>query len=231
MNNCSPALIAAMGDYSLLLNRGYPVTTTIKLVGDRYRLDRAERLILFRGALDGASSAIIKKKTLKALPPESDLGVDGYNVLFTLINYKRGHPLFIGTDGLLRDAGGAHGRFEREADFGFAAELLAEHLERLKLSQVSVYLDSPVSHSGLHRELLADICSRRGLSATVETVQNADLPLQDFPGSAIASSDSTVALKCQSRVFDLARHILETAYDAQFIDIGRNIINKISEQD
>ena len=96
MNNCSPALIAAMGDYSLLLNR-LPVTTTIKLVGDRYRLDRAERLILFRGALDGASSAIIKKKTLKALPPESDLGVDGYNVLFTLINYKRGHPLFIGT--------------------------------------------------------------------------------------------------------------------------------------
>lgn len=223
MTECSQSLLTAILDYRLLLDKGYPVTATIKLVGDRYRLNRDERLILFRGVLDAETSQLINTKLLTALPPESDLGVDGYNVLFTLINYKRGHPLFIGTDGLLRDAGGAHGRFEREADFGFAAELLAEHLARLKLSQVSVYLDSPVSHSGLHRELLADICSRRGLSVTVETVQNADLPLQVFPGSAIASSDSTVALQCQSRVLDLARHILELTYDAQFIDIGRNV--------
>jgi len=219
MNEYSPALIAAIGDYSLLLNRGYPVTATIKLVGDRYRLDREERLILFRGVLDNASSAAIREKTLAVLPPGSDIGLDGYNVLFTLINYKRGHPLFIGTDGLLRDAGGAHGRFEREEDFTIAAEILCRHLVPLRPSSIRIYLDAPVSHSGQHRELLEATCSRFNLAAKTETVQNADLPLQEYAGTAIASSDSTVALKSRSPIFDLARHILEGEYQRSFIDI------------
>jgi len=223
MNECSPALIAAIGDYSLLLNRGYPITATIKLVGDRYRLDRSERLILFRGVLDDDSSAVIREKTLVTLPPESDIGIDGYNVLFTLINFKRGHPLFIGTDGLLRDAGGAHGRFEREEDFAIAAELLCRHLVRLRLSSIRIYLDAPVSHSGQHRELLEATCSRLNLAATTETVQNADLPVQEYTGTAVASSDSTVALKSRSPIFDLARYILEQEYEKHFIDISQNI--------
>jgi hypothetical protein len=223
MNECSPALIAAIGDYSLLLNRGYPITATIKLVGDRYRLDRSERLILFRGVLDDTSSAVIRKKTLVTLPPESDIGIDGYNVLFTLINFKRGHPLFIGTDGLLRDAGGAHGRFEREEDFAIAAELLCRHLVRLRPSSIRIYLDAPVSHSGQHRELLEATCSRFNLAATTETVQNADLPVQEYTGTAITSSDSTVALKSRSPIFDLARDILEQEYEKHFIVISQNI--------
>ncbi|AEJ20285.1 DUF434 domain-containing protein [Gracilinema caldarium] len=220
MNQCSPALIAAIRDYSLLLNKGYPVTATIKLVGDRYRLDRTERLILFRGVLDETTSRHIKSKTLGVLPPKSVLGVDGYNVLFTLINYKRGHPLFIGTDGLLRDAGGAHGRFEREEDLLFAVELLSRYLTRLKPKYINLFLDAPVSHSGEHRELLDIVCSRFGLAAAIETVQNADLPLQDFAGTAVASSDSTVALKSHSPVFDLARYILEQKYQQQFIALA-----------
>ena len=33
-------------DYRLLLDRGYPVNATLKLVGDRYRLDRTDRIVL-----------------------------------------------------------------------------------------------------------------------------------------------------------------------------------------
>jgi hypothetical protein len=216
MNDASPALRAAIGDYYLLLNRGYPVTATIKLVGDRYRLDRSERLILFRGVLDEATSRHIKDKTLETLPLESVIGVDGYNVLFTLINYKRGHPLFIGTDGLLRDAGGAHGRFEGEEDLLFAVELLCRYLSRLRPKFIKLFLDTPVSHSGQHRELLDTNLTRSGLTAAVETVPNADLPLQDFTATAIASSDSTVARKSRSPIFDLARYILEQEYQRTF---------------
>jgi hypothetical protein len=70
-------------------------------------------------------------------------------------------------------------------------------------------LDNPVSHSGQHRKLLEEACARFGLPATAETVQNADLPLQEYDGTAVASSDSTVALKCRSPIFDLARRILK----------------------
>lgn len=220
MTACSEALISAIGDYSLLLDRGYPVQATLKLVGDRYRLDRAERLILFRGVLDRVSSRLIKAKTLATLAPGSDLGIDGYNVLFTLINYKRGHPLFIGTDGLLRDAGGAHGRFEKEEDFTFASDLLCRYLARLQTGHSTVYLDAPVSHSGQHREILFATGTRHNLAMTVETAQNADIPLQEFAGRTVASSDSTVAIKCRATVFDLARYILETEYNAHFIDTG-----------
>lgn len=212
--------MAAIGDYRLLLDRGYPVTATIKLVGDRYRLDRSERFILFRGVLDEASSAFIRGKILATLAPESEIGVDGYNVLFTLINYRRGHPLFIGTDGLLRDAGGAHGRFEREEDLLFAAELFCRRLVELKPKHLSLYLDAPVSHSGQHRKLWEETCSRFGILAAAETVQNADLPLQDFTGTAVASSDSRIALKSRAPIFDLARHILEREYGREFIDLG-----------
>lgn len=180
MKECSPALKAAIGDYRLLLDRGYPVTATIKLVGDRYRLDRSERFILFRGVLDEASSAFIRGKILVTLAPESEIGVDGYNVLFTLINYRRGHP----------------------------------------------HLDAPVSHSGQHRKLWEATCSRFGIPAAAETVQNADLPLQDFTGTAVASSDSKIALKSRAPIFDLARHILEREYRRGFIDLGALFENK-----
>lgn len=220
MTALSEALQGAIRDYRLLLDKEYPVHATIKLVGDRYRLDRTERLILFRGVLDMNSSRYIHRKLLATLPPGSCLGIDGYNVLFTLINYKRGHALFIGTDGLLRDAGGAHGRFEAEADFIYAAELLCKYLLLLQTANCTIYLDAPVSHSGKHREVLEGIGSRTGLVLNTETVPNADLCLQDFSGTAIASSDSTVATKSASPIFDLARHILENEYQAQFIDIG-----------
>ncbi|MBN2875464.1 MAG: DUF434 domain-containing protein, partial [Spirochaetales bacterium] len=42
-------LIEAIRDYRSLLDRGYPAQATIKLVGDRYRLPREGRVVLFRG--------------------------------------------------------------------------------------------------------------------------------------------------------------------------------------
>ena len=124
----SEALRASIEDYRLLLDRGYPVKATVQLVGNRHGLERAERIVLFRGVLDRDRSALIRSRTLARLPGEASLAVDGYNVLFTIANYMKGHPLFVATDGLLRDAGGAHGRFGTEEVFGKAAELLLERL-------------------------------------------------------------------------------------------------------
>jgi len=49
----------------------------------------------------------------------------GYKVLFTLANYRAGRPLFIGSDGSLRDAGGSLGRFASINTFAEVFDLAA----------------------------------------------------------------------------------------------------------
>ncbi len=207
-------------DYRLLLDRGYPVNATLKLVGDRYRLDRTDRIVLFRGVLPSASSSAIATKTAGSFPAGSALCVDGYNILFTVINYRRGHPLFVGTDGLLRDAGGAHGRIERHEDLEEAAGLLADMLAALAPSRVAVFLDAPVSGSGRHAAALRDALAAGGVTASVELVPSSDPAVRDFEGGYAATADSAVAIVSRSPVYDLARAILVNRYGASFFDLG-----------
>jgi hypothetical protein len=217
----SEGLAAAVRDYRLLLDRGFPVAATIKLVGDRYRLDKIERNILFRGVLDKATSASIAARRVPVFEPGRSLAIDGYNVLFTLINYRRGHPLFVSTDGLVRDAGGAHGRIGRAADFDDALHLLAPVLAAGHASFVTIYLDAPVSGSGSHAAAIRAALTEHGLACAVQVVPSADPWLIDFDGQIVASSDSVVAMRARAQVHDLARTVLEQCYGAVFLDLGR----------
>ena len=53
---------AAAEDYLLFLDKGYSQKTVIKLVGDRFRLDRNHRQILFRGV---CPSTVAKERKMK----------------------------------------------------------------------------------------------------------------------------------------------------------------------
>ena len=210
----------AVRDYRGLLDRGYPVQASIKLVGDRYRLDRAGRIILFRGVHGRDISERIKRNTVVSLPGRALLGLDGYNVLFTLANYRTGHPLFVGTDGLLRDAGGAHGRFPGRAAFDEALGLAATRLAGLDLAGVSFYLDAPVSSSGDHAAAIRMACEAAGIPVSVEVAASADPLVRDYTGDAVATADSAVAIASRAPVFDLARDVLERRFGARFVDLG-----------
>ncbi|MFH2115081.1 MAG: DUF434 domain-containing protein [Spirochaetota bacterium] len=213
------SLPAAARDYRLLLDRGYPVAATLKLVGDRHRLDKKERNILFRGVLNQVTSATIAARLVSAPDPGFSLALDGYNVLFTLINYRRGHPLFLSTDGLVRDAGGAYGRISHSADFGEALELLVPMLASLVPSLTTVYLDAPVSGSGGHASAIREVLAKAGLPCQVQVVPSADPPLIAFDGQLVATSDSVIAARAQARVYDLARATLEYRYGVEFMDL------------
>jgi len=210
----------AAPEYRRLLDLGYPRDATLKLVGDRHRLGARERMILYRGVLDAGQSGRIASALARSARPGAPWAVDGYNVLFTIINYRGGHPMFLGTDGLLRDAGGKHGRFGGDDEFDQAAELMAETLAGLKAGAVTVYLDAPVSGSGRHAEKLTAALRRAGIDAEARTVRSADPPVRDFEGGHAASSDSAVAFGAHSPVFDLARCALERRYGAVFPDLG-----------
>lgn len=205
----------AVADYRFLLDRGYPVTASLKLVGDRYRLDKPERMILFRGVLDSAASSQNSKRLLQNLPEGADLSIDGYNILFTIINYLRGAPVFVSTDGFVRDAGGAHGRISDEAQFLATISVITSTLAMLKPLHVEFFLDAPVSGSYRHAEQIRAAMQSTGFPSQVDVVKSADQWLIASASSILATSDSAILARAGKPVFDLARHVLESRYGAK----------------
>lgn len=211
---------AGARDYRFLLDKGYPVDASIKLVGDRYRLDTSCRMILFRGILSGDLSRSNAQRLIRGLEQESRIAVDGYNVLFTITNYLRGHPLFVSTDGFLRDAGGAHGRVADAAQFLAAADELCASLAALGIGCAAIYLDAPVSRSAEHAAVLRNALTSRGVDGEVRLVPGADGFVAAWEGDAAVTSDSAIVAKAKAPLFDLARHMLETRYGASFPDLS-----------
>lgn len=224
MRDSDRALLDAAGDYRWLLDRGYPVTASVKLVGDRHRLDRESRLVLYRGVSD-APSCLRRSSLLSGPPEDREVWVDGYNQLFTVANYLDGRRLFLSADGLLRDAGAVHGRISREATFLRAQDLLAEALASCAPSRLVLRFDSPVSGSAHHARDFAAALRARGLETEAFLDRSADFPLKSAPpGSSVATSDSVVADALYSRggvtLFDAARYALERAFGPDWLDLG-----------
>ena len=205
-------------DYYMLKNRKYPAKGSLKLVGDRYRLTSIQRAILFRGIFDNESSENRRKKLI-ADPGNTILIIDGYNVIFTILNYQKGHPLFISNDGFLRDAGGKYGRIENQGSFKSALAVLSKNLASLKPESVEIYLDSPVSHSRIHAAWIREILENKNIICRVETVKSADFVLKNAKNGYICSSDSVIIDSSELRVFDLARYCLQTSFNPDFPEI------------
>jgi hypothetical protein len=226
MRIASPHLAPAAMDYRWLLDRGYAETSSLKLVGDRHRMTRDERMILFRGVYSSSSSAarasiVVDQAAVRA---GGEILVDGYNQALTVMHYLSGRPLFIGTDGLTRDAGGSHGRIADQALFERAASLLADRLAAPTAERVAVYLDAPVPGSAGHAALFRRLAAERGIEAIVLLERSADFPLKAAGGrvgALVASGDSAIADAlaaersrtggCAS-IYDAARWAIELAF-------------------
>ncbi len=233
----SPDLALAAREYRLLLDWGYPVAASIKLVGDRHRMDRDERMVLFRGVASTADSAARSRAVAApgGIAEGLVLLIDGYNQALTVMHYLAGRPLFVGTDGLTRDAGGSHGRIADPVLFERAAGLLADRLAALRPERAAVYLDAPVPGSAGHAALFRRLLGTRGIEAIVLLERSADAPLKaagSDPGALIASGDSAVAdavVAARERaggagatLYDSARWAIELAFGPSgILDLGR----------
>jgi hypothetical protein len=231
----SPHFPEAKADYLLLMNRGYPQKSSVKMVGDRWELPGIERSLLQRGIAPAATAYLRRMRLIQSEMPGLDLsgkpllGIDGYNVLFTMLHHYRGECLFSANDGLLRDTGAAFGRIVDTTLFNRVMSEFASYLSALlsglfdtvdRISAgpaVIVYLDSPVSYSGSHAAQLRSLCSERYVS--VETVKSADYPLKKKCFSVIATSDSAIIDATEAKILDIPRHMLESKGCA-FFDLG-----------
>mgnify|MGYP001028027859 CR=1 FL=1 len=209
----------ALRDYFFLLNRDYPEKAAVKLVGDRYRLNSVERLTLYRGITSGAKAPARNAKITASFKREI-LYIDGYNVLFTVMNYLFGKFIFLGNDGLLRDCGEVYGKVENDALFVRAADILLEYLKTGEPAAIEIYFDSPVPGSTLHVSGLEKRLSAADLTGKVLAVKSADDELKEKSEGIVATSDSEIIDCTGCRIADVARGALEKKFEIEILDLG-----------
>jgi hypothetical protein len=210
---------AALTDYVFLRNREYPEKPSLKLVGDRYRLTGIQRIVLFRGVTSGAKARERRAKTAAAVDlGGKELYLDGYNVLFTIMNYLLGKAVFIGNDGILRDAGD-YGEIENGRIFYKAMEVLMDFIRSCAAASLIIYLDGSVPGSITHKDGLQGRMRRFNIGGEVYLVQSADKELNRRTGGIIGTSDSEIIDVTSCRVVDTARHALERQFKTDIPDL------------
>ena len=197
----------AVKDYYYLINRNYPERGSLKLIGDRYRLDRDQRTILYRGISDQTKADNRCARLVNNIKGKNII-IDGYNVLFTLLNYRLGRILFISYDNILRDAGSLHGKLRGEKLFLECTEQLIKNLLKISPEYVQIYIDSPVSHSAKHCRMLNSLMKDRNLPGNCEVVRSADFLLKNSDEGILATSDSVIIDKTTNPIVDLPSLIL-----------------------
>ena len=218
-NLLSDNFISACQDYLYLVDRQFPERGVLKLVGDRYRLNGDQRTVLYRG-ISSRKRSEIRKSLLITDIVGKHLVIDGYNVLFTLLNYRLGRSTFISTDQILRDAGSLHGRMRDENTFLECVNLLLENLKIKQPFKTDIYLDSPVSHSEWHAQLIREKMQMIHLSGECQVIKSADWALKQNRQGVLATSDTAIIEKALAPVIDLPKEILENAYEAKFLQLN-----------
>jgi hypothetical protein len=211
-------------DYRYLQDRKYPQKGTLKLVGDRYKLSGDQRTVLYRGISSKESSGERKSRLITGIKNKI-LIIDGYNVLFTILNYRLGKLVFISTDSILRDAGSLHGRIRNEDIFGECISLLFGYLITRKPSYLDIFLDSPVSHSAKHKDIIDNSLNEYSLVGSCKLVKSPDFEIKQNTSGVICTSDTAIINRTSSRIADLPRAVLEYNFDCDFIKI-ENIISQ-----
>lgn len=202
------ALQQAVSDLNWLLGRGYADKSSVKLVGDRFRLTERQRMAVMRCA---CSKVQRKRRAKKELSAEAMQGqsviVDGYNVLITVEAALSGGALLKGTDGCIRDLASIHGTYRQVEETEAALGVIAAAFERLGVRDAEWLLDSPVSNSGRLRQFMMEWAGQHGTRWGVELALIPDKILI-MSNRVVLSSDSAVLDACR-RWFNFAAYAIE----------------------
>jgi hypothetical protein len=213
----------AIEEFRYLKNRNYPDKAALKLVSDHHRLDSTQRNCLFRAVFSASASRQPRAKLIQAGNVAGQhLGIDWYNVLITVESYLKGYPVFISDDGLVRDSSGVHGSYKAGKITERGITEILSGLAALKPARAELFLDSPISHSGEMADKLREELSRTtSLPHQVTVFPSADFPLKSFTGIVATSDSSIIDGTRVQQVFDLARYVIESAFQARIQTVER----------
>ena len=186
-----PKLRRAVAELGWLLSRGYKMTSSLKLVGDRHGLRERQRLAVSRSACSEHDRQRRKDHCIVVeLLTNQQLTVDGFNLIITIEAALSGGPLLIGVDDCVRDLSSVHGSYRSVEETDRAITMIGNALERLGPSSVHWLLDQPVSNSGRLAAKIAGLAARANWPWTVETIFNPDAAIIASEGVAITSDAS-----------------------------------------
>ena len=205
-------LVSAVADLSWLLSRGYAEASSLKLVGDRYRLVERQRVAVLRSscsdaALASRQSRRIDHQSLEGRP----LRIDGFNLILTLESALGGGVVLGGRDGCYRDLASVHGTYRRVEETQLALDLAARWLAEWGAGPCVWLLDAPVSNSGR----LAAMIRAVKPTWSAEVVPDPDKILIQ-PGELVVSADSAILDRCGEWV-NLARGFIDAGVPAAFV--------------
>ena len=193
-----PALRAAAVDLCLLLSRGYTAKASMKLVGDRFRLDQRQRAAVLRTSCSDV--ALARRLACRVDEREMrgrQLWLDGFNVLTTVEAALGGAAVFAARDACFRDLMGVHGSYRQVAETEPAISLVGAALDVWGVSRCVWLLDSPVSNSGRLRGALAEVARARGWDWEVRLEHSPDRVLR-ATDRVIGSADGAILDACGS---------------------------------
>jgi hypothetical protein len=191
-----------------LLNRSYPGTAALDLVGNRHNLDAAERMFLSRGVFSQREAlARLRRRETGPGWQRRLLAVDGHNVQITIESHLEGRPLLKANDGALRDIAGLSSRYRATETSKMALDMLFRFFQEFPPREVLFLFDEPMSRSGELAAAYRNRLVRAGISGVART---APVPEREFPyrGCIVASSDRAV-IDSSSGWIDLACRVIE----------------------
>jgi hypothetical protein len=202
-----PKVRRAVIELSWLLSRGYKLTSSLKLVGDRYGLRERQRLAASRSSCSEQDR--IRRRDHRVSVEQlrnQNVIVDGFNLMITLEAALSKGPLLIGVDECIRDLSSVHGSYRSVQETDRAISMVGKALQHLGALSVLWLFDRPVSNSGRLASRLAAIAIQRGWPWEVEVVFNPDSRIISSPAVAI-TSDSSILNRVE-RWADLKSYLL-----------------------
>ncbi|MET1102330.1 MAG: DUF434 domain-containing protein [Pyrodictiaceae archaeon] len=202
-------LIVAAYEYYFLINRGYSPKASEELITAKHGLSREERILIKRCIHSTSLNRIVRSRILAPVEvKDKKLCIDGYNQLITVKACLAGRPIYLCSDGLLRDNELGRLVLDRR-DLERLAQVLGEALMELKPAIAIIVLDSARPWSRNHSRILAQTLKQHTPIRTLVVLSkrtDSTLIAYSRSGCIISSSDIVVALHA-SRIFDLAAYI------------------------
>lgn len=186
-----PTLRAAVHDLAWLRTRGYGDPSSLKTVGNRYRLTRRQRNAVARSACTNGQRA---HRLVRRREPTSLTGrwieVDTFNVLISVEGMLGGAFLFLGRDRAYRDVDPIRGTYRVVEETCPALEIILAAMKRTRIKGLVWWLDAHVSNVGRVKSRLADL-TPSSLGWEIKVRESVDEELIQSEG-IVATSDSAV---------------------------------------
>jgi hypothetical protein len=121
--------------------------------------------------------------------------IDGLNVITTIEVALAGGVLLLGRDTCVRDMASFHGSYRLVQETERAVAILVDMIKLMGPSEVTVYIDRPVSNSGRLAEIVRATATAKDLRLEAATADRVDETLKAST-AVVATADSAILDQC-----------------------------------